>query len=369
MAASMRTPSLSSSRSSTPAHPAQPDHFYNASSDGESPLHPPTPSTSGRTWLSPDDDPFATRGIPVFKPTVEEFADFEKYMESVECWGMRSGIVKVVPPKEWCVHLRPSSLFLSQSHVSCLASFDQSRYSCTAPCRRDNLPPLNDKLASVRVRAPIEQHMLGRAGLYRQQNIEKRKLMSVREWADLCAKEDMQAPGVDDVELKSADAGERWTRRKRRTAVKEEKEDMVKVMVKEEEEHEDALSTLDAPTPIPTVDEDILPQATPMEEDDLNCADSPHAPSPEPLKPGQKKRRAGQSKPERDAAQARRLKLNDEFLADFDPHSDWLPPNTSPHDYTPEFCSKLERRYWRNCGLGRPPWYGADTAGTCPFAI
>ena len=46
--------------------------------------------------------------------------------------------------------------------------------------------------------------MLGRAGLYRQQNIEKRKVMSVREWSELCAKDDMRAPGVDDVELKAA---------------------------------------------------------------------------------------------------------------------------------------------------------------------
>lgn len=52
--------------------------------------------------------------------------------------------------------------------------------------------------------------MLGLAGLYHQQNIEKRKLMSVREWMVLRAKEDMQVPGVDDVQLKSADMGERW---------------------------------------------------------------------------------------------------------------------------------------------------------------
>ena len=101
MAAGMRTPSLTSSRESSPVPPIQPDHFYSALVDGDAQAHPLTPSSSGRTWLSPDDDPFATRGIPVFKPSVEEFEDFEKYMEGVECWGMRSGIVKVVPPKEW----------------------------------------------------------------------------------------------------------------------------------------------------------------------------------------------------------------------------------------------------------------------------
>ena len=60
----------------------------------------------------------------------------------------------------------------------------------------------------------------------------------------------------------------------------------------------------------------------------------------------------------------KRTQLDEAFLKDFDPHSDWLPPNTKPYDYTPEFGSTLERKYWRNCGLGRPAWYGADTTGT-----
>jgi len=53
--------------------------------------------------LRPDDDPMATRGIPVFKPSWYEFCDFEKYMEAIQPWGMRSGIVKIQPPKEWLV--------------------------------------------------------------------------------------------------------------------------------------------------------------------------------------------------------------------------------------------------------------------------
>lgn len=60
----------------------------------------------------------------------------------------------------------------------------------------------------------------------------------------------MRAPGGDDVELRSADVGRGWMMRYRQyCAGKEEKEDAVKVMVKDEE-HEDALVTLDTPTPI-----------------------------------------------------------------------------------------------------------------------
>jgi hypothetical protein len=93
-----RLPTLTPSRSVSPPPPiVQPDHFY-----GSDALYaPPSPNSERRTWLSPDDDPLAHRGIPVFKPTMEEFKDFEEYMNRVECWGKRSGIVKVIPPKEW----------------------------------------------------------------------------------------------------------------------------------------------------------------------------------------------------------------------------------------------------------------------------
>ena len=84
---------------SPPPPTVQPDHFYGS----EGVQLPPSPNSNGRTWLEPDDDLLATRGIPVFKPTMEEFEDFEGYMNKIECWGNRSGIVKVIPPKEWSV--------------------------------------------------------------------------------------------------------------------------------------------------------------------------------------------------------------------------------------------------------------------------
>lgn len=90
------TPSLTPSRSASPT-PAivQPDHFYGPDNAHHS------PNTHGRNYFDPKDDPLAQRGIPVFKPTMEEFQDFEGYMNNIEAWGMRSGIVKVIPPAEW----------------------------------------------------------------------------------------------------------------------------------------------------------------------------------------------------------------------------------------------------------------------------
>jgi len=90
------TPSLTPSRSVSPTPViAQPDHFYGFDNAHRS------PNTHERNYFDPKDDPLAQRGIPVFKPTMEEFQDFEGYMNSIEVWGMRSGIVKVIPPAEW----------------------------------------------------------------------------------------------------------------------------------------------------------------------------------------------------------------------------------------------------------------------------
>ncbi|KAJ6589191.1 JmjC domain, hydroxylase-domain-containing protein [Mycena capillaripes] len=272
--------SLTASRSSSPEPPVQPDHFYNAD-----PLHlPPSPDSEGKGYLSPDDDPLAHRGIPVFKPSMHEFADFEGYMNRVEAWGRRSGIVKVVPPKEW----------------------------------KDALPDVKPQLAGVKIKSPIEQFMRGRAGLFRQENMEKRKLMSVREWAELCAKDEFRAPGKDQVGKHN---------------------------------NPSALPALRSRKKKPkTKDED--------QQEPLAMASPPNSASPDPE----------DTKPDASSkARNRRTERADKdtsFLETFSPHTDWLPPGTTAADYTPDFCAKLERAFWRNCGLGKPAWYGADTMGS-----
>ena len=39
--------------------------------------------------------------IPVFKPTMAQFKSFKKFIEKVDKYGIKSGIVKVIPPQEW----------------------------------------------------------------------------------------------------------------------------------------------------------------------------------------------------------------------------------------------------------------------------
>nr|GAT52723.1 specific transcriptional repressor [Mycena chlorophos] len=260
----------------------QPDHFY---SSDPTPL-PPSPTSQGTAYLSPDDDPMASRGIPVFRPTMAEFVDFEQYMTRIECWGRRSGIVKVIPPKEWS----------------------------------DSVEDIKPQLAAVKIKSPIEQCMRGRGGLFRVENMEKRKVMSVREWAELCAKDEFKAPGVSQVGVHNKSSTPAPTRRKRKDKDK--------------------------------------PKQEPVEPVVLGIASPPNSVSPEP----------DDTKEAKDAkARNRRVERADKdasFVESFDPDTDWLPFGTKSSDYTPEFCAKLERSFWRNCGLGRAAWYGADTMGS-----
>ncbi|KAF5383444.1 hypothetical protein D9757_006174 [Collybiopsis confluens] len=285
------TPSLTPSLGSPPPGiPVQPDHFYRADDSNYAPASPRF--FDGTTWYDPEDDRLASRGIPVFKPTMEEFRDFEAYMNRVECWGKYSGIVKVIPPNEW----------------------------------RDALPSVKTQLSSVQIKTPIEQHMLGQTGLFRQQNVEKSKTMSVREWAELCGQPDFRAPSVEELGLHGrALTVSAKTRKSRKSKID------TQVRVKEEPV-DDGLS---APP-------SLSGSATAGQEE---------------IKP---KFRNGKRK----LTDSERLSKDAAFLETFDPDVDWLPFSTKPEDYTPEFCAKLERQYWRNLGLGKAPWYGADTQGS-----
>ncbi|KAH9986867.1 JmjC domain, hydroxylase-domain-containing protein [Russula vinacea] len=348
MSTPSHSPSIPSSPLLSPPPPTvQPDHFYGS----EGVQLPPSPNSNGRTWLEPDDDLLASRGIPVFKPSMEEFQDFEGYMNKIECWGMRSGIVKVIPPKQWS----------------------------------DSLPPLNPQLANVKLRNPIEQHMLGHGGLFRQQNVEKRRVFSVREWAELCSKEDRRAPSVDDVGL-------HYARRAApppppKTRAKRAKPDVTKAAAA-------------GPVSTPVIDNGDVPTSpkSSINDEDLKASSSPvnvstcdplleqptnvsSLPTPERLKEEEeentddddgredkpqtaKPKRKWQTREMREAHLAERAAADAAFLTSFNPRVDWLPPNTTSEDYTPEFCKDLERRYWRNCGFGSPAMYGADLEGS-----
>lgn len=259
-------------------------------------------------------------------------------MTRVECWGSRSGIVKVIPPKEWTT----------------------------------SLPPLNPQLRQVKIRTPIEQHMLGRGGLFRQENMEKRKVMSVREWAELCAKDEFRALGVNEVGLhaRSANYKPKAKKSKKKSDAANAESLGPDIITIKQESTDDVqpiffgdAGSIHRPIVLSPPSSVATPVSPTVGSDKVDAVLAESETKSEEKSIG-KGRRVAQTRMARETSLADRVARDMEFLDTFDPHTDWLPATTKPTDYTPEFCQKLERQYWRNCGLGRPAWYGADTQGS-----
>ncbi|CAO3613345.1 unnamed protein product [Mucor fragilis] len=94
--------------------------------------------------------------IPIFTPTWDEFKDFKAFVESIEEYGKESGIVKIIPPKEW----------------------------------KNQLPkPQQHQINNIKVTKPITQHIIGGRGVFTQTNIEDRKEYTLQQWYDICQKD------------------------------------------------------------------------------------------------------------------------------------------------------------------------------------
>ncbi|XP_069505449.1 lysine-specific demethylase 4B-like isoform X3 [Ambystoma mexicanum] len=107
--------------------------------------------------------------IMTFRPTMEEFQDFGKYIAYIESQGAhRAGLAKVIPPKEW----RPRKTY--------------------------------DDIDDMVIPAPIQQVVTGQSGLFTQYNIQK-KQMTVGEYRRLANSEKYCTPrhqDFDDLERK-----------------------------------------------------------------------------------------------------------------------------------------------------------------------
>lgn len=95
-----------------------------------------------------------------------------RFVNAVDHYGMRSGIVKVVPPKEWSVHafqvIRPSPLIQLLN------------------CRSESLPSISERLRQTRIREPVSELFTGSQGLFRQTNMMKTRNWNAKQWKDQC---------------------------------------------------------------------------------------------------------------------------------------------------------------------------------------
>ncbi|KAG0145123.1 hypothetical protein CROQUDRAFT_587328 [Cronartium quercuum f. sp. fusiforme G11] len=110
------------------------------------------------------------RGVPVFEPRMDQFEDFYGYINKIDRWGMRSGIIKIIPPKEWSSQLP----HLGQESL-----------------RTDGKGQM---LKQARIKSPISQVIQGNRGLFRVMNVTKRKNYNALEWYDLANSVDHRPP-------------------------------------------------------------------------------------------------------------------------------------------------------------------------------
>ncbi|XP_032530739.1 lysine-specific demethylase 4C isoform X2 [Chiroxiphia lanceolata] len=102
--------------------------------------------------------------IMTFRPSMDEFREFNKYLAYMESQGAhRAGVAKVIPPKEW----KPRKHY-------------------------------ND-IEDLVIPAPIQQIVTGQSGLFTQYNIQK-KPMTVKEFKQLANSDKYRTPRYTDYE-------------------------------------------------------------------------------------------------------------------------------------------------------------------------
>nr|POF17780.1 dna damage-responsive transcriptional repressor rph1 [Quercus suber] len=264
--------------------------------------------------------------IPVFKPTMEQFRSFKKFIGKVDKYGMKSGIVKVIPPKEW----------------------------------RDSLPALDEYVKRIRIKNPITQEFNGTFGTYTQQNVEKQRSYNLPEWKALTEETQHQPPAKRGERRRNQEkvvrGGSNLRARHNFNAVTTEADDNTRLKRKP-----------GRPRRVPLPAEDL--------ETDVNHNDPPDVPpTPDSLatKPEKKatKSRSRPSKNGNSAGQAksvasRRLNntseaaeyIDEKAFKDFDYRMDGI------DEFTPERCAELETHYWKSLAFNQP-MYAADMPGS-----
>lgn len=261
-------------------------------------------------------------------------------MEKVDKYGMKSGIIKIIPPDEW----------------------------------KSSLPPLDELVKQVRVREPIKQEIMGQNGTYRQVNILHQRSYNLPQWRKLCEQSEHQPPARRGERRANAEkdkpaarsraaaaAANATTSNKTTTSTHSGRGGRRKGRVTRGSAKAAADETDDPPiTPVsPPPEEEDKPVKS-IEEDvnEEGCEDEEGAP---------RVGRMGfsrQGKPKMQSTSARRKYIRREGSAMIDEAAfkDW-DYRMDVSEFTPERCEELERIYWKTLTYA-PPLYGADLPGT-----
>ncbi|KAF9583734.1 hypothetical protein BGW38_008711 [Lunasporangiospora selenospora] len=316
-------------------------------------------------------------GIPVFRPTMAQFKDFSTFVESIASYGHKAGLVKVIPPKEWT----------------------------------ESLPDLSQRLASVKIKTPIIQHIRGTKGIYTQTNIESRKSYSVSEFKALSQDSDHRPPSRKGVPHGPPDPLPR-RKRNRKPAVSLQMDTDVPSQSDSAPLTPTHASTADAAASFPSQEDSpdgLVPSSTTTsanhspDQVSLDMMSSVGSTGPRkhflrrPTSPTPTSRRpttldtlpslVPESRMDVDVAQISAAVANAQENAkqkktttSTSATSSAAAAPTEPEklesvadfkvvhgeDYTVDYCKELERNYWRNLTFVQP-MYGADMSVNTPY--
>ncbi|KAN0110297.1 hypothetical protein V8E51_006684 [Hyaloscypha variabilis] len=293
-----------------------------AGSDSElSDLEPdpePEPESNELHDLKPDH--YSDGGVPVFRPSMDEFADFQRYMRGINSYGMRTGIVKVIPPPEWVAAQ----------------------------------PRLDDAIKTIRVKEPIKQDIMGTSGTYRQANFMHQRSYNLPQWRQLCEQSEHQPPAKrgerrlnqDKYVPRTKSSGTPSSGSKKKGSSRSNKVKGKSVVV----DPDDGTSTPDRlPTPVsPTMK---------AEDDTLHIKEEADDTCDTPTK------RMGGRQPKSISVSSRRKNNRSESAAVDEAAFKDFKYELEGEDYSPERCEELERAYWKTLTYASP-LYGADMPGT-----
>ncbi|OJJ49854.1 hypothetical protein ASPZODRAFT_1046496 [Penicilliopsis zonata CBS 506.65] len=267
---------------------------------------------------------------------MDQFRDFQAFIQKVDKYGMQSGIVKVIPPKEWT----------------------------------GSLPALDEAVKKIRVKNPIMQEFHGSHGTYTQANIERQRSYNLPQWKALCEESSHQPPARRGERRRNQERAPRATPTPRPATTRssepqqkrgpgrppkrsnqQQQQQQQQVKIKEEPPADDGLVDKTKPEGPPTP---VSPESNPVEakSEELSEGESLPAPKPKGRQPRSVTARR-KTNNRGDAIDA----IDEEAFKGFDYHI------TDGEDYTAERCEELETAYWKSLMFNNP-LYGADMPGS-----
>ncbi|KAF5027776.1 hypothetical protein F66182_107 [Fusarium sp. NRRL 66182] len=275
--------------------------------------------------------------VPIFKPTMHQFKDFKRFMEAVDSYGMKSGIIKIIPPQEW----------------------------------KDSLPKLDDLVKQVKVREPIKQDIMGSNGTYRQVNILHGRSYNLPQWRQLCDQSEHQPPARRGERRANAEKPKPRTRaaavakpadpsapkkRGRGRPAKRGGRGGRRAREEPAADEEDRPMTPVSPKP-DAADIDDKPVKS-VEKDPGVEPDEDYEPTVGRMGGSRQARTTTQTV----SARRKYSRREGSAMIDEAAFKGW-DYNMDISEYTPERCEELERAYWKTLTYA-PPLYGADLMGT-----